>query len=132
MQVFGQAVQRFLGQLDIPRFEALPVPILLFKLTSCGSQLAAGDARKAQKLLTAMLTGKGVGPVARKQILETPLGVPVPDKAMHDQQFWEVFVKQFHCRNFMTLAAALNELFAYHSFREMCIGNHILYCAIPI
>ncbi|KAE9364288.1 hypothetical protein N431DRAFT_549865 [Stipitochalara longipes BDJ] len=38
-------------------------------------ELAAEDARKAQKLLTAMLDGKGAGLVARKQILETP-GAP--------------------------------------------------------
>jgi len=94
---------------------------LTFRLTLCSSQLAAGDARKAQKLLTAMHDGKGVGLIARKQILETP-GTPKAPGILQYQPVWEKLVKEFHFKNFMILATSLDQAGAFHSYREMCIG----------
>ena len=96
--------------------------LLVSKLTSQFSQLAAGDARKAQKLLTAMLEGKGVGLVARKELLETPTALKVPGFLQYHQPFLDKIVKEFHFKNFMTLASSLDHAGAFHSFREMCIG----------
>ena len=98
---------------------ALP---LKFQLTSCPSQLAAGDARKAQKLFTAMREGKGVGLIARKQLLDIP-GAPRLPSHLQDQKFWDMIAREFHYKNFMTLASALDQAGAFHSFREMCIGT---------
>jgi len=111
-----------LGTLRFENCNVLLAFLLVSKLTSQFSQLAAGDARKAQKLLTAMLEGKGVGLVARKELLETPTALKVPGFLQYHQPFLDKIVKEFHFKNFMTLASSLDQAGAFHSFREMCIG----------
>ncbi|KUJ15818.1 uncharacterized protein LY89DRAFT_783087 [Mollisia scopiformis] len=75
-------------------------------------ELAAGDARKSQKLSTAMLSGEGVGIAARAE--------PV---------YFGKSVEELHLEAFGILARALNEAGAFVNLREMCLEARALYSA---
>jgi hypothetical protein len=88
-------------------------------------ELAAGDARKAQKLLEGMRDRK-LGAFclqARKQFLaDEPVPAHVRAQSLYRQSFWDDRIKQSHLKNFQTLEFALVQTQAYYSLRESCKG----------